>query len=234
MPHRARALQVALEEMGRRARVLVRRAAVACRERSREALVVRLDRNVDDVAQQRSTNASVSSACAPRSPRSVSGMPDDDAFDLVLEDERRAARRARPRSRRARRRPAGARSSPSHPRRRRRCARRRSRARAPSQRRDDEPLGLGERVRQLLGILPTGARHRRPPATSAADDRGRSAHDVGCAHLLGDGRRRSSRRGAPCRPPSSRARPPPARASACSGRTARGARRRRGRRPAGR
>ena len=80
--------QVALEQVRRGARILVGAAALARGERGREALVVRLDGNVDDVAEridERLRLERLRAALAAQRQR----QPDDDALDLVLTHERR-------------------------------------------------------------------------------------------------------------------------------------------------
>ncbi len=61
--------------MCRREGVLGRGAGGLLREVGREALVIELDGNVDCAAQRRRRSVSVSAACSPRAPRSVSGRP---------------------------------------------------------------------------------------------------------------------------------------------------------------
>ena len=79
-------LEVALEQVGRRACVLGRRAALACRERGREPLVVRLDRHADDAAKSLDERVGLESLCTALAAQRHR-HPDDDAIGLVLEDE---------------------------------------------------------------------------------------------------------------------------------------------------
>ena len=88
--------EIALEEMRCGASVLVGAARLRC---AASAVVKRSSYGPDGHRRRRrgapSTNASVSSACAPRSPRKRQRQPDDDALGLVLTHERRDASRAR-------------------------------------------------------------------------------------------------------------------------------------------
>ena len=203
-----------LEEVRGRARVLGRLAARSLRERGREPLVLGLDRHLDDARGAPRRTRSVSRACAPRSPRSVSGSPtttrsacSSSATSSREPREPGVGRRALDDAERA------ARACRSRPRRRRRCARSRSRARAPSQ----SARGSAARPRRArrgasLGLLAARARHRRPAAAAAADQRGRlrsrSAALIRAPRASG----RSSRPGATL--PSSRA-PSTTAAGAC-------------------
>ena len=74
------------EQVGRRACVLGRRTALACRERGREPLVVRLDRHADDGAQSLDERVGLESLCTALAAQRHR-HPDDDAIGLVLEDE---------------------------------------------------------------------------------------------------------------------------------------------------
>ena len=82
--------------MGGRARVLVRSATVALRERRREALVVRLDRDVHCGAQGLHEHVRLDRLRAVLAAQRQR-QADDDALDLVLDARATAARRARPR-----------------------------------------------------------------------------------------------------------------------------------------
>ena len=175
----ARPREVAREEMGGGARVLGRVRRRLLREVGREALVEEDDGDVDDARAALSTNCSVSRACSPRSPRSVSGRPTTTCSASSSLDEPRElgepvlgrgplddAERPRDRSRSGRRR-------------RRRCAPSRSRAPSPScERLGDRLLAGLERVAHAVGVLAARLGERRLAAAAAADVLAELAHEL--------------------------------------------------------